>query len=308
MMGFTQPGGLAGIAKGRVPMESGSLRIDELPDLQNARMLMGFSGWMDGGEVSTGTIDYLVKALDAVPFGEILPEDFYIYNFPGSMELAALFRPHARIENGLVRVFQEPTNTFYYAAAENLVLFRGKEPNIRWREYAEHVFSVAQEVNVKEMYYIGSVGGLVPHTRDPVFWTSMTDEDLREVLVEAGFSPTNYEGPSSFSTYLITRAMDRGLRMASCVAGIPSYVDGRNVKCIQEITRKLATILGLTLDFSGLEAETAEFLANLDKVVKENSRLNEKVRQLEKFYDEEVGPTSGDDVRAWFERQDLEID
>ena len=96
--------------------------------------------------------------------------------------------------------------------------------------------------------------------------------------------------------------------MASCVAGIPSYVDGRNVKCIQEITRKLVTILGLKLDLSDLEAEAVKFLANLDKVVKENSRLNEKVRQLEKFYDQEVGSTSEEDVRNWFERQDLEID
>ena len=47
-MGVQRSAGPAGIAKGTVLMESGSLRIDKLPDLENARMLMGFSGWMDG--------------------------------------------------------------------------------------------------------------------------------------------------------------------------------------------------------------------------------------------------------------------
>lgn len=289
-------------------MENSALQIDEWPDLQNPRMLLGLSGWMDGGEVSTGTIAYLVEELDAVPFGKILPEEFYIYNFPGSMEIASLFRPHARIEEGLVREFDEPANTFYYAAEHNLVLFSGKEPNMRWKTYADCLFSVAQELGVEEMYYIGSVGGLVPHTRDPVFWTSMTDEDLRDALVKEGFGPTNYEGPSSFSTCLLTHAMERNLRMASCVTGIPSYVDGRNVKCVEAIVRKLANILGLSLDLSGLEAETAKFLSDLNKVVKENSKLAERVSQLERFYDQEVGPKSEDDIRNWFERQDLEID
>lgn len=295
------------IAKGRILMDSKSLRIDEWPQMQNARMLLGFSGWMDGGEVSTGTIDYLVGALDAVPFAEILPEDFYIYNFPGSMELAALFRPHARIEDGLVQVFEEPANTFYYAADHNLVLFRGKEPNIRWREFSESMLSVAAEANVEEIYYIGSVGGLVPHTREPVYWTTMTDENFREPLVAEGFNPTNYEGPSSFSTYLITRATERSLRMASCIMGIPSYVDGRNAKCIESMVRKIRAILGLTIDLADLEAESAEFLEKLNKAVSNDSKFAEKVRQLEAFYDQELEPASDEDVRAWFERQDLEM-
>jgi len=289
-------------------MDSKSLRIDEWPQTRNARMLLGFSGWMDGGEVSTGTIDYLVDALGAVPFGEILPEEFYIYNFPGSMELASLFRPHARIEDGLVQVLQEPSNNLYYAADHNLVLFRGKEPNVHWRDFSNSLLTVAAETNVQEIYYIGSVGGLVPHTREPVYWTSMTDDGFKEPMLGAGFNPTNYEGPSSFATYLITRAAEQSLRMASCVTGIPSYVDGRNVKCIESMVKKIRYILGMTLDLSDLEAESTVFLEKLDKAVRNDSKFAEKVRQLEAFYDQELESSPDEDVRDWFERQDLEID
>ena len=289
-------------------MRDENLQIDYMPDLTDARMLLGFSGWMNGGEVSTGTITFLEESLGAKPFGRIEPDEFYIYHFPGPMELAAHFRPHARIEEGLVTEFEEPENEFFCAENQNLILFRGKEPNMRWDAYADCLFDVAENANVREIYFIGSVGGLVPHTREPVFWTSMSEEGPRESLIDAGFSPTNYDGPSSFSTYLMTRARKRGMRMASCVCAIPSYVEGRNVKCIEAITRKLVGLMDMPLDLSGLEAETTEFLRGLDKALKVNTKFAERVRQLEKFYDEEVGMEPGDDLQEWFERQDLRRD
>lgn len=287
-------------------MDDKNLRVDQWPKLHGPRMVLGFSGWMDGGGVSTGTVEYYCDALKAEPFAEIDPEDFYIYNFPGSMELAHLFRPYARIEDGIVQDFKEPSNTFYCAEEENLVLFRGREPNMHWKAYADAVFSVADRLDVRQIYFIGSVGGLVPHTREPVFWTSMSNVSLRDALVKAGCSPTNYEGPSSFSTYLMTHAVSRGIDMVSCVAGIPSYVDGRNAKCIDAVAKKVAGFLDLHIDFSDLEAEAAEFVLGLGKVMTANSKLAEKVDQLEKFYDDDTEVDSNDDLKDWFERQDLD--
>jgi len=46
-------------------MASDKLKIYQRPNLRNSRLLLGFSGWMDGGEVSTGTIRYLIDKLAA---------------------------------------------------------------------------------------------------------------------------------------------------------------------------------------------------------------------------------------------------
>jgi len=73
-------------------MASDKLRIYKRPRLSDARMLLGFTGWMDGGEVSTGTVKCLIDRLQAQRFAEIEPEGFYIYSFPGSMEMTALFK------------------------------------------------------------------------------------------------------------------------------------------------------------------------------------------------------------------------
>ena len=79
-------------------MASDKLEICKRPKLSNPRLLLGFSGWMDGGDVSTGTIKCFIDKLDAQRFAEIDPTGFYIYSFPGTMEITALFRPHTQIK------------------------------------------------------------------------------------------------------------------------------------------------------------------------------------------------------------------
>jgi hypothetical protein len=81
-------------------MRSQYLRIHDLPKLKDARLVMGFTGWMDGGDVSIGTVEYLIDSLGADRIADINPTPFYIYNMPGSMEVTALFRPHVRIADG----------------------------------------------------------------------------------------------------------------------------------------------------------------------------------------------------------------
>jgi len=83
---------------------------------------------MDGGDVSTGTVEYLVEALDAQEFARIDPAGFYIYNFPGSMETSSLFRPHTCIENGRIVEFEESANVFYHSREHNLILFELSDP------------------------------------------------------------------------------------------------------------------------------------------------------------------------------------
>jgi hypothetical protein len=148
-------------------MACDKLNIYKRPNLTNPRLLLGFSGWMDGGEVSTGTVKCLIDKLGAQGFAEIEPTGFYIYNFPGPMEMTALFRPHTKIKDGVIESYEVPSNTFFCSEESDLILFLGKEPNLCWEEYAECIFSVCSEFGVSMIYFIGSVEGLVPHTREP---------------------------------------------------------------------------------------------------------------------------------------------
>jgi len=289
-------------------MRDGLAKIYRRPELHDARMLVAFSGWMDGGDTSTGTVGYLVEKLHAEKIAEIEPEEFYIYNFPGSMEVSSLFRPHAKIEDGLVAIYQEPTNTFFCSEKHNLVLFSGKEPNVRWNEYAECVLSLALDFDVIMIYFVGSVAGLVPHPRDPRWHASISTDRLRRLVQQHDMKPTNYEGPASIITYLTVLAREKGVGMATLVAEIPAYVQGKNVKCIEAATRKLADILELSLDLDDLKERSEQFERSLNETLLERSDLAEHIQKMEDDYDNEVRDEEMADLKAWFEKQGIRLD
>ena len=284
------------------------LRIHARPGLKDARMVLGLSGWMDGGEVSTGTVKCLIRKLEARRLAEIEPEDFYIYSFPGSMEVSVLFRPYTKIKDGLIRAYRPAANTFYYSEESKVILFCGREPNFNWQQYAECVFAVASAFDVTMMYFVGSVAGLVPHTREPRLFSSVSDEGLKGTLQEYGVRFTNYEGPASIVTLLTRLSAQRGVRMAALVAEIPAYVQGKNPKCIEAVTRRLAGILGLQIRLEQQRALSEAFERKLNEIVQDKQELAKLVHKLEEDYDNEVFDTQMGDLKQWLEQQGIRLD
>jgi len=272
------------------------IHIDELPNLTDATLILGFTGWMDGGDVSTGTVQRLVDFLEARPIAEIDSEPFYIYNFPGTMEVTALFRPHIKIEDGLVRSVELPDNTFYCHDDAGLLLFVGKEPNLRWRTFGECIFSFAKKSGVSRIVYVGSFGGSVPHTRQPRMYTTCSDEALLPEMERYGVRRTGYEGPGSFSSYLMSQAPDAGIDMVSVIAEIPGYLQGTNPASIEAVTRRLAKILQLPLDLDTLRSASTKWEIEISTAIDEDKDLARKVRELEQEYDNDlIDPESEDD-------------
>ena len=265
-----------------------SLRMRHTPELDQGTLLLAFSGWMDGGDVSTGTVNRLVEMLGADPIAEIDPEPFYICNFPGSMEVTALFRPHVEIKDGLIQTVQMPSNTFYCHPPANLILFVGKEPNLRWREFGDCVLHLAREANIRRIVFVGSFGGTVPHTRQPRLYVTCSEEKLLQEIEPYGVLRSSYEGPGSFTSYLLTQAPSAGVEMVSLVAEIPGYLQGPNPMSIEAVTRRLAKILGLPLDLDALRVTSTEWEFEVSQAVEEDEELAEKVRQLEEAYDNDL--------------------
>src|SRR5258705_10667507 len=98
----------------------------------------------------------------------------------------------------------------------------------------------------------------------------------------------NYEGPGSFATYLWTRSPDAGIEIASLVAEIPGYLDGRNPVSIEAVTRRLAKILQLPLDLQALRAESTEWEMEVSQFLGGNKKLARTIRELEEAYDNDL--------------------
>jgi predicted ATP-grasp superfamily ATP-dependent carboligase len=293
------------------------LQIRYRPDVESPAMVMGLTGWMDGGSVSTGTVGYLIDRLGAAEFAEIKSHDFYIFHFPIStiplsirmdddravmtsvnpMEVAAIFRPHAKIENGIVNELTYPRNRFFCAEKQKLVLFLGEEPHLRWGTYLECLFRVAEEMGIREVYFVGSVAGALPHTREPRLKASVASEQHKERLAGLDIGYSDYEGPASLITALSYQSVERGIAVRSLVAEVPHYPFVEMPaypRSILKTTSALNDLLNLHLDLSDLIRAAEAVEAKLNGLAEENEAFRELVAKLEAVYDqEEIDPDAG---------------
>jgi len=269
-------------------MAASQLKLSTPTSLAGSTLLLALTGWMDGGEVSTGTVKQLMKRRNVHGIGRIDPDDFYIYNFPGSMEIAALFRPHVKYEDGVVAGYEMPENLFFADESSNLVFFTGREPNLKWQAFADCIFELIKQVGVSRIIFMGSFGGSVPHTREPRLYGSISDESLKPLLKQFGLRPSDYEGPGSFASFLLSESKRHGVEMISLVAEIPSYLQGINPLSIEAISRRLAIILNQPIDLDAMREASNDWETRVSAAVEKDQELAETIRKLEEEYDNQL--------------------
>jgi proteasome assembly chaperone (PAC2) family protein len=205
------------------------------------------------------------------------------------MEIASLVRPEVRLRNGLVRRAPKmPQNIFQADVASNLVFFLGAEPNLRWQTFADAIFALCKTVEVKRIVFIGSFGGTVPHTREPRMFGSVSHAHLMEILTEHGLRPSDYTGPSSFSTLLLSQSPSHDIEMINFVAEIPGYLSGENPLSIESVTRRLAKFLNQPVDIDSLRQASNGWEAKVSEAVEKDEELAATVKKLEDAYDNEL--------------------
>jgi proteasome assembly chaperone (PAC2) family protein len=264
------------------------LQLHDCPAMDNATLVLSFTGWMDGGNVSTGTVERLVDLLGARQVAQIDPEPFYIYNFPGPMEVAALFRPFVEIKDGVLEKIAMPSSMFYCYEPARLMLFVGKEPNLKWKAFGDCIFRLTKSAGIKRILFVGSFGGSVPHTREPRLFISCSDSETLAEMEPFGVRRSGYEGPGSFTSFLMSQAPSAGIKMASLIAEIPGYLQGANPLCIEAVTRRLAKIFKLPLKLDSLRSASTEWELQISSVIENDKDLAEKVHQLEHDYDTDL--------------------
>lgn len=283
-------------------------QLDPPFKLDNGRLVLGFSGWMDGGDASSGTVEWLAQQLQADPVGTIDPTPFYILNMPGSMDVAALCRPHVEIVDGTISELEMPTPTLLVSRETNVALLVGREPNLNWPGFADSIFELASRTGVTEMCFVGSYAGVVPHSREPRLYGSTSHERAKPRLEAAGVRLASYEGPASFSTYLLNECRKRDSLMTTLVAEIPAYIEGTNPKCIETLVRNVAGLLELTVPLDELRTISSEWEERVSDAVDEKPDLAEHIEKLEEDYDSEIFDHQMGELKEWLEGRGIRVD
>ena len=254
-------------------------------------MICGIGGWVDGGEAATGSVQYLVRKLEAKKFADMPIEKFHVFQTPGQLSL----RPSIVIEDGLLKEHRFPQNQFFYwlnSKAENdLILFLGTEPNLNWGDYAHTILDMAEEFSVVRTYLLGGVLDKTPHTREPGLSCTCSSEKVKEEMLKHAVQFGNYEGPGSFSATLLHLYQGKEEGMVSLTARATYYPEfdiiiPRNPKTIRAIIRRLSHLCHFDLDASDLDKQAEEFEAKLNFMASQNPRFQTYVEELEKEYTE----------------------
>lgn len=268
---------------------SGRLIIQDRPELVAPYMLVGLKGWLNAGEVSTGCVDYLRRKLNAQPFATIEPAGFYIYQIP-SVSAEHTMRPPVKIREGLVKKLEMPHNDFFSwksGGAHDLILFSGFEPNLDWPAYARAIVDLARQFNVTRIYSLGGIFDQVPHTRKTRILATVSHARLKDEL-KAFARFTNYEGPSSFNTMLISLARELGMEMAGISARTPLYIQDLNAKACHDLLKNVIASTGLGIDLRELREAGETLVEMMDRAFNQNATALEQLKKLEAQFDAAV--------------------
>jgi hypothetical protein len=125
-------------------------------------LVTAFSGWIDAGEAATDAMRFLVRQLAAEPLAAIDLEDFVDFT---------QVRPVVRLSAEGERTIRWPRSAFWLwqppEPRTGLLLFRGLEPQRRWRAYATALLDVAARCGVQRIVSLGAMLADLPHTRPP---------------------------------------------------------------------------------------------------------------------------------------------
>src|SRR5262245_10079192 len=184
------------------------MRMDEVafhrePPTDVPTMVTAFSGWIDAGEAATAALRFLVRQLAAEPLSTIDLEDFVDFTQD---------RPVVRLTAAGERTIRWPRSAFWLwqppAPRAGLLLFRGMEPQRRWRTYATLLLDVAARCGVQRIVSLGAVLEAVPHTRPPQVTGTSTDPAWHAWLATRGMVRRGrYEGPTGMATVVAEAAM-----------------------------------------------------------------------------------------------------
>ena len=265
--------------------------FSEKPKLKQPVIVCGISGWVDGGQAATGSVEYLSKKLGATRFAEMPAARFHLYQVPGQPSL----RPYIRIEDGLLKEHRFPQNQFYYWGSpddgNDLILFLGTEPNLNWEEYTSGILDIAKGFGAARIYLLGGVLDKTPHTKEPAVSCSCSSPELKKEMQKYGVQFTNYEGPGRYGTSLLYSCQERGIEMVTITARTTYYpefniVISHNPKAIRALIRRLDHLLKTNLDMSDLDGDVGEFESKFNSMTGQRSEFQAYIEQLEKEYTE----------------------
>src|SRR5919107_3740999 len=272
------------------------IEIEEVPELRSPVLIAAFEGWNDAADAASSVVDHLARVWNARLVAAIDPEDFYDFQ---------VNRPAVGTsDDGMRRITWPSTQLSVCSppgAQRDVILLRGIEPNMRWRQFCAELLAAADELGAEIVVTLGALLADTPHTRPiPVSGTT-TEPDLASRL---GLEQSTYEGPTGIVGVFQDACVKTDMRAISFWAAVPHYVAQPPCpKATLALLGQVEDMLEISIPLGDLPEDARAWERGVDELAEEDEDIAEYVRSLEETRDTtELPEASGEAIAREFER------
>ena len=258
-------------------MRERGIQLTELPRLKKPLLIAGFDGWGNALKISSGMATYLIRKLAARQFAKIDPDTFYRYDE---------VRPLVNIENGVLKSLAPPGGAFYAAPTSSdgsdVVVVKADEPNLRWYQFMDEMFSLCSNLGVKTIITIGSMYDNVLHSDRVISGVASTAELVAE-LKEKSVNSISYQGPSAIHSIIQSEGPKKGFQCISLWCHCPFYLQGTtHFGILSHLGTVLSAIGEFELDTQDLEESWKGLNEQIQELIKNNIEIKTIIDELRK--------------------------
>jgi len=272
------------------------IEIEEVPELRSPVLIAAFEGWNDAADAASSVLDHLIRVWDARVVAAIDPEDFYDFQ---------MNRPVVGSDAAGMRRITWPSTQLSVAsppgADRDVVLLRGIEPNMRWRQFCAELIAASQEMGTSLVVTLGALLADTPHTRPiPVTGTASDPEHEDRLKLEQ----SSYEGPTGIVGVFGDACSRADLPSVSFWAAVPHYVAQPPCpKATLALLGQLEDLLDISIPLGDLPEEAKAWERGVDELAEEDEEIGDYVRALEETRDTaDLPEASGEAIAREFER------
>ena len=272
------------------------MEFDALTDLVDPVVIAAFEGWNDAGDSASSVVDHLWKVWDATTVGKLDPDDYYDFQ---------VNRPLVGTDERGQRTLQWHTTEIAVASppdlARDVILVRGPEPNLRWRQFTAEVLAVCDDLGAQLLVTLGALLADTPHTRPiPVSGTATTSDLVSRLNLEI----SSYEGPTGINGVIQDACGQLDIPAVSYWAAVPHYVAQPPCpKATIALLGQLEELLDTSIPLGDLPEQALLWERGVDELAEEDEDVADYVRALEETRDTtDLPEASGEAIAKEFER------
>jgi proteasome assembly chaperone (PAC2) family protein len=272
------------------------IEIEEVPELRNPVLIAAFEGWNDAADAASSVVDHLINVWQAKVVAAIDPEDFYDFQ---------MNRPVVGTNDTGMRRITWPSTQISVAsppgAQRDVVLLRGIEPNMRWRQFCAELLAASEELGTELVVTLGALLADTPHTRPIPVTGTATEPDLVDRLK---LEQSNYEGPTGIVGVFQDACTQMDMPAVSFWAAVPHYVAQPPCpKATLALLGQLEDLLEVSIPLADLPEEARAWERGVDELAEEDEEIGDYVRALEETRDTaDLPEASGEAIAREFER------